>query len=176
MRSSSSSGCEPTSRSSPRSATGPPPFPPRSSTGLTSCSWTTACPGWTASRRLRSWSRRCPKPSADERGLRTPPAEQAAQFESVSRDMMRFALEDLAVLPPSPTVVEGPQILPDLVPPGDEAVFLDPTPEFQRSVLEPRPMPSSDPEQALANRLVKDRLYADRVAGLARERGFPVVV
>jgi len=37
-------------------------------------------------------------------------------------------------------------------------------------------MPSSDPAQALANRLVKDRLYADRVAALARERGFPVVV
>jgi hypothetical protein len=36
-------------------------------------------------------------------------------------------------------------------------------------------MPSSDPERALANRLVKDRLYADRVAGLARERGFTVI-
>jgi hypothetical protein len=116
-----------------------------------------------------------PKPSADERWLQTAPAEQAAQFESVSRDMMRFALEDLAMLPEVPTVVEGPQILPDLVPPGDQAVFLDPTPEFQRSVLAPRPMPSSDPAQALANRLVKDRLYADRVAALARERGFPVV-
>jgi hypothetical protein len=117
-----------------------------------------------------------PQPTADERWLQTPPAQQAAQFESVSRDMMRFALEDLAVLTDVPTVVEGPQILPDLVPSGDQAVFLDPTPGFQRSVLEPRPMPSSDPEQALANRLVKDRLYADRVSELARERGFPVVV
>ena len=117
-----------------------------------------------------------PKVSADERWLQTPAAEQAAQFESVSRDMMRFAVEDLALLPSAPTVVEGPQILPDLVPPGDQALFLDPTPEFQRSVLEPRSMPSSDPAQALANRLVKDRLYADRVAELARERGFPVLV
>lgn len=117
-----------------------------------------------------------PEMSPDERWLQTPPAEQAAQFESVSRDMMRFAVDDLAALPDVPTVVEGPQILPDLVPTGDQAVFLDPTPEFQRSVLEPRPMPSSDPAQALANRLVKDRLYADRVAELARERGFPVVV
>jgi hypothetical protein len=81
-----------------------------------------------------------------------------------------------AVLPDVPTVVEGPQILPDLVPPGDQAVFLDPTPEFQRRVLERRPMPSSDPARALANRLVKDRLYADRVAALAHEHGFPVVV
>jgi hypothetical protein len=127
---------------------------------------------WYAYEARASW----PQPTADERWLLTPPAEQAAQFESASRGMMRFALEDLAALPDVPTVVEGPQILPDLVPPGDQAVFLDPTPEFQRTVLEPRPMPSSDPEQALANRLVKDRLYADRVAELARERGFPVVV
>jgi hypothetical protein len=37
-------------------------------------------------------------------------------------------------------------------------------------------MPSSDPARALEARLVKDRLYADRVAALARERGFPVLV
>jgi hypothetical protein len=89
--------------------------------------------------------------------------------------MMRYALDDLATLPAVPTVVEGPQILPDLVPPGDQAVFLHPTPEWQRQVLSARSMPSSDPERALANRLVKDRLYADRVAALARERGFPVL-
>jgi hypothetical protein len=36
-------------------------------------------------------------------------------------------------------------------------------------------MPSSDPDRALAARLVKDRLYADRVSALARECGFPVL-
>jgi hypothetical protein len=72
-------------------------------------------------------------------------------------------------------VVEGPQILADLLPEDAQAVFLIPTPEFQRSVLVPRPMPSSDPERALAARLVKDRLYAGRVAHLARECGVPVI-
>jgi hypothetical protein len=116
-----------------------------------------------------------PRKSPDEQWLETPPELQAAEFEEVSRRMMRFALDDLAGLPDAPTVVEGPQILPDLVPDGDQAVFLVPTPEWQRTVLVPRPMPSSDPDRALANRLVKDRLYADRVAELAHERGFPVL-
>lgn len=119
------------------------------------------------------WAR--PRKSPDEQWLETPPEVQAAEFEEVSRRMMEYALDDLAVLPDVPTVVEGPQILPDLVPSGDRAVFLDPTPEWQRSVLEQRPMPSSDPARALANRLVKDRLYADRVAALADEHGFPVL-
>jgi hypothetical protein len=119
--------------------------------------------------------RRQPRKSPDEQWLETPPELQAAEFEETSRRMMRFALDDLARLPAVPTVVEGPQILPDLVPEGDQAVFLDPTPDWQRAVLLPRPMPSSDPDRALANRLVKDRLYADRVADLARERGFPVL-
>jgi len=117
-----------------------------------------------------------PRKSPDEQWLDTPPDVQAAEFEETSRRMMRFALDDLAQLPDAPTVVEGPQILPDLVPTGDQAVFLDPTPEFQREVLESRPMPSSDPARALRARLVKDRLYADRVAALAREHGFPVLV
>jgi hypothetical protein len=72
-------------------------------------------------------------------------------------------------------LVEGPQVVPDLLPEGARAVFLIPTPEFQRTTLSVRPMPSSDPAQALANRLVKDRLYAERVAGIARERGFTVI-
>jgi hypothetical protein len=116
-----------------------------------------------------------PRKSPDEQWLETPPEVQAAEFEETSRRMMRYALDDLALLPDAPTVVEGPQILPDLVPEGDQAVFLDPTPEWQRSVLSTRSMPSSDPARALEARLVKDRLYADRVAALARERGFPVI-
>lgn len=116
-----------------------------------------------------------PRKSPDEQWLDTPPDVQAAEFEELSRRMTGFALDDLAELPDVPTVVEGPQILPDLVPRGEQAVFLDSTPEFQRWVLEQRSMPSSDPARALANRLVKDRIYADRVALLAREYGFPVV-
>lgn len=119
------------------------------------------------------WGR--PRKSPDAQWLETPPEVQAAEFEEVSRRMMSYALEDLAMLHDAPTVVEGPQILPDLVPPGDQAVFLKPTLEWQRRVLEQRPMPSSDPARALANRLVKDRLYADRVAALAREHGFPTL-
>ena len=82
----------------------------------------------------------------------------------------------VSALPEQPSVVvEGPQVLPDLLPTGAKAVFLIPTLGFQRSVLSPRPMPSSDPQRALEARLVKDRLYADRVAALARERGFRVI-
>ena len=108
--------------------------------------------------------------------LERTPATQAADFERVSRLMLGYVLEDLPSLPEQPAVlVEGPQVVPDLLPDGARAVFLLPTPEFQRANLSVRPMPSSDPARALANRLVKDRLYADRVAELARERGFTVI-
>jgi hypothetical protein len=115
-------------------------------------------------------------PPPDVQWLQWTPATQAADFERISRFMLGYVLEDLASLPEQPVVlVEGPQILADLLPRGASAVFLVPTPEFQRAVLSPRPMPSSDPERALAARLVKDRLYADRVAALARKRGFRVI-
>jgi hypothetical protein len=104
------------------------------------------------------------------------PATQAADFERISRLMLGYVLEDLPKLPPQPAVlVEGPQVVPDGLPDGARAVFFVPTPEFQRDTLSPRPMPSSDPVRALANRLVKDRLYTDRVAALARARGFTVI-
>lgn len=108
--------------------------------------------------------------------LERTPTAMADDFERVSRLMLGYVLEDLPSLPEQPAVlVEGPQVVPDLLPEGARAVFLIPTPDFQRANLSVRPMPSSDPARALANRLVKDRLYADRVAGLARERGFTVI-
>jgi hypothetical protein len=113
--------------------------------------------------------------SPDEQWLQTPPEVQADEFERDSRAMHEGVLRDLAALPPMPTIIEGPQVQPDLIPPGDAAVFLIPTPEFQCRVLAPRLMPSSDPELALQHRLVKDRLYADRIGARARACGFPVV-
>jgi hypothetical protein len=113
-----------------------------------------------------------PAKSPDEQWLETAPEAQALEFEDVSRRMHRRALAEVGGIP---TLVEGPQVQPDLIPPGDRVVFLVPTPEFQRSVLEPRPMPSSDPRRALQNRLIKDRIYADRIAARARDQGFPVI-
>jgi hypothetical protein len=113
-----------------------------------------------------------PRKSPDEQWLETPPEEQAHEFEAVSRRMHVRVLEQLGTMP---TIVEGPQVQPDLVPAGDRAAFLIPTPAFQRRVLEGRPMPSSDPARALRNRLVKDRLYAERIAALARDHGYPVL-
>jgi hypothetical protein len=115
-------------------------------------------------------------PAPDVQWLEWTPGTQAADFERISRLMLGYVLADLPSLPEQPAVlVEGPQILPDLLPSAASAVFLIPTPKFQRAVLSPRPMPSSDPKRALAARLVKDRLYADRVAALARERGLHVI-
>lgn len=110
--------------------------------------------------------------SAEEQWLGQTPAQQAAQFEATSRRRMALVLEDLAALPDLPAiVVEGPQVVPDLVPRGDAAVFLLPAPEFQRRILETRAMPkTSDPVRALANRIEKDRLFAQRLQGLAAPR------
>lgn len=117
-----------------------------------------------------------PELSADERWLVPTPAEQAAAFLHRSRRALALVLEDLVALPAEPgIVVEGPQIVPDGLPAGARAVFLVPTADFQRRILEQRPMPSSDPALALRNRLVKDRLYADRIAALARSCGFATI-
>jgi hypothetical protein len=116
------------------------------------------------------------QPSPDVQWLEWSPETQAADFERISRLMFGYVLEDLPALPDQPAViVEGPQIVPDLLPDDANALFLIPTAAFQRAILSPRPMPTSDPERALEARLVKDRLYADRVAELAREHGSVVV-
>ena len=117
-----------------------------------------------------------PDPAPDVQWLEWTPQTQADDFGRISRRNHGYALDDLRTLPEQPRVlVEGPQVVPDLLPDGANAVFLIPTAEFQRATLSPRPMPSSDPARALAARLVKDRLYADRVAVLAHERGFTVL-
>jgi hypothetical protein len=117
------------------------------------------------------------EPTPDEQWLGMTPAEQAADFEALTRKRWPFVVADLDALPSRPPViVEGPQVLPDLIPAGDRAFFLVGTPEWQRSVLVQRPLPATaDPARALENRIEKDRLFGERVVALARARGFPVI-
>lgn len=114
----------------------------------------------------------------DEQWLAQTPAEQAAAFEARARRGFELVVEDIAALPQEPAVVvEGPQVLPDVLPRGAPAVFLIPTAAFQRSLLEQRPMPpTADPPAALENRIEKDRLYAEQVASLAAAHGFETIV
>jgi hypothetical protein len=116
-------------------------------------------------------------PTPDEQWLGMTPAQQAVDFEALTRKRWPLVAADLDALPADPpVVVEGPQVLPDLVPPGDRAVFLVGTPEWQRSILSKRPLPpTADPARALENRIEKDRLYGERIVALARASSFPVI-
>ena len=118
-----------------------------------------------------------PRLTPDEQWLGLTPEEQAAAFEETSRRRFQLVLADLVALPTRPgIVVEGPQILPDLLPSGAAAVFLVPTAELQRSLLAQRPLPPrANPHLALENRIEKDRLFAERVASQAAARGFELV-
>ncbi|GIH07550.1 hypothetical protein Rhe02_56170 [Rhizocola hellebori] len=118
-----------------------------------------------------------PEPDPDEQWLGQSPQAQAAEFEALTRRRWPLVLSDLAALPSSPPiVVEGPQVLPDLVPEGDQAVFLVATAAFQRSVLQQRPLPeTADPARALVQRIEKDRLYAQQIIQLAHAHGHSVI-
>lgn len=117
------------------------------------------------------------KLTPDEQWLGRTPEQQAAAFEETSRRRLRLVLDGLAALPQQPPiVVEGPQILPDLLPPAAAAVFLVPTRKFQQSLLAKRPLPPTEnPRLALENRIEKDRLFAERVASLAATCGFEII-
>jgi hypothetical protein len=115
--------------------------------------------------------------SPEEQWLGMTPAQQAADWEASARARFRLVVEDLSGLAPTPAmVVDGPSVVPDLLPAGARAFFLNPTAGFQRSVLAPRGMPpTSDPARALENRIEKDRLFAERLRTLAERCGSPVI-
>jgi hypothetical protein len=71
--------------------------------------------------------------TADER-FAGPPEILVEQFLDYAREQFELVLEDLRGYPDVPPIVaEGPQLLPELA--GPEAVFLLPTPDFQRAGL-----------------------------------------
>lgn len=89
----------------------------------------------------------------------------------------------LTVHDDAPLIVEGPQILPELVGPllpvPDRALFVVAAPEVQRRLVTERGSltysRTRDPERARENRLRRDELLVERLLAEAAERGLPVV-
>ncbi len=132
--------------------------------------------GWTAG---TFWETATP----DEQWL-TEPDEIVRRTLDANAERCRLMLEDIEALPDSPLVVaEGTPLLPWLVAdrvagPG-HAVWLVPSPEFQRARLLERPRISfertSDPERALENRVQREVAVGELIEHGARERGFRVI-
>ncbi|MGH2516476.1 MAG: hypothetical protein ACRDHP_12550 [Ktedonobacterales bacterium] len=110
----------------------------------------------------------------DERWVNRSPAVMVKTFPWFQGEGFDLILEDLLALPEEPPIVaEGFRLLPRLVAPllslPNQAVWLVSTPEFRRTAFDSRgftwdiPRKTSNPEQALANLLVRDQLFTDEV-------------
>jgi 2-phosphoglycerate kinase len=111
----------------------------------------------------------------DERWVSRSPEAMLESFHWFRGEGFDLIVEDLLRLSREPgVVVEGFRLLPHLVEPllsvHTHAVWLLPTPDFRRTVLEKRGGSASgflarttDPERALRNLLERDRLFTDRL-------------
>ena len=122
--------------------------------------------------------------TVEELWVETNGREIADRFELASRERFAFVLDDLRALPrDAPVLVEGPQLLPDLVAPlvtshPCQALYLVADSELQRRLVEQRGgasyQRSSDPERAANNRTERDRVLSERVRTAAERFGLAV--
>jgi hypothetical protein len=102
------------------------------------------------------------------------------------REEFPLILEDLAEMPPTPSVIaEGAALLPSMVAnagiSGDRALWIVPTEAFQLEHYARRPWrhdvvkDCSDPEQAWENWMARDAGFARSVAAEANALGFEVI-
>jgi hypothetical protein len=103
----------------------------------------------------------------DERWVDTTPEELANWFEEYSRQRFPLVLADLVEIPDdgAPVLVEGPQLLPELV--SGTPLFVVASPALQRELVIARGSDlyarTRDPERARANRLGRDEVLAARL-------------
>ena len=109
----------------------------------------------------------------DERWVNRPPRTMLETFHWFQGEGFDLIVEDLLRLPREPRVIaEGFRLLPRLVKPllavPAHAVWLLPTPDFRRAVVESRGGSTSgflarttDPERALRNLLERDRIFTE---------------
>ena len=122
--------------------------------------------------------------SLDEIWVDLTPEELADWFEDRSRERFRLALADLLALDDAaPVIVDGPQLLPELVAEvassPQAALYIVAQPEVQRRLVHERGRGvaerTRDPERAFANRLGRDEELVRRLRAAAAGHGFPVV-
>jgi hypothetical protein len=111
----------------------------------------------------------------DERWVNRRPKIMLETFHWFSGEGFNFIIEDLLRLPQrNNIVVEGFRLLPHLVKPllsvQSHGVWLLPTPEFRKAVVESRGgsawaflSKTSDPEKALNNLLERDRMFTEKL-------------
>jgi hypothetical protein len=110
-----------------------------------------------------------------------------ADVFAIYREEFQLIMDDLQALPQWPPILaEGMALLPDLVAPllpnPRQAVWVIPTPEFQRERYALRGawvqdilQQCADPEQAFRNWMERDSVCARIVADEALERGLPMI-
>jgi hypothetical protein len=109
--------------------------------------------------------------TADELWLDRTPEQMAEDFEAEARERFPLVLADLAALADdgAPVLVDGSQLLPELV--GEPCLFVLADPELQSDLLAVRGSftysRTRDPERALANRLRRDEILASRICAHA---------
>lgn len=109
--------------------------------------------------------------SLDELWVDRTPEEMAEDFEQEARARFPLVLEDLAALPDddAPILAEGPQLLPGLV--GEPAFFVVASSELESDLVATRGSftyaRTRNPQRALANRLRRDELLAERLRAAA---------
>jgi hypothetical protein len=123
----------------------------------------------------------------DERWVNRPPNTMLETFHWFRGEGFNFIVEDLLRLPREPGVIaEGFRLLPRLVKPllpaAGRAVWLLPTPDFRRAVVESRGgaawgflAKTSDPERALRNLLERDRMFTDILREETAHLGLPAI-
>jgi 2-phosphoglycerate kinase len=122
--------------------------------------------------------------SVEELWVETNGREIADRFEAASGERFAFVLDDLRALPrDAPILVEGPQLLPDLVAPlvtshSCQALYLVADSRLQRRLVEQRGgtsyQRSSNPERGANNRADRDRILSERVREAAERYGLAV--
>jgi len=122
----------------------------------------------------------------DQRWVSRSPETMLETFGWFRGEGFGLIVEDLLRLPAGPGVIaEGFRLLPRLVRPllagPGRAVWLCPTPGFRRAAFERRGSllqiagKTSDPDQALANLLERDRMFTGRLREEATRLGLPVI-
>jgi 2-phosphoglycerate kinase len=120
--------------------------------------------------------------SMDERWVQHDPVTMYATFPWFHGEGFDLLIEDLREMPTDrPILVEGFRLLPHLVRPyvsnGRHAVWLVATAGFRQAAFSQRRpaeafwMRTTDPEQALANLLERDRIFSDKVARETERNG-----